>query len=46
MEVENLDGGGSAARTVTGTTSDVARKQDVQPAPTIGHSVGTLPPTR
>jgi hypothetical protein len=41
MEVEGLDGGGSGAQTVIGTTSDMARKHDVQPAPSIGHSGGT-----
>jgi hypothetical protein len=40
MEVEGLDGGGSAAQTVTGTTSDMARKHVVQPTLSIGHSGG------
>jgi hypothetical protein len=40
MEVEGFDGGESAAQTVTGKTSDMAREHDVQPAPSLAHSEG------
>jgi hypothetical protein len=36
-EVGGLDGGGNAAPTVTGTTSDMARNHEGQPTPLTGH---------